>query len=152
MAFVRLQDKAAERRKRGGGGIITLEFLWKKPTFSGKVQHPRRSSLVPYWVRTSEAEEQKLTQRYVFFHKAFFFDLAKSDTTSLLRDHSAACSQLSGKDRKKTSLNQFFTHKPLACARVQHQLFVRLSVQAGNTFHYIHSHTACSKHTRIDGK
>lgn len=68
MAFIRLQDKAAERRE----GIITLEFLWKKPTFSGKVQHPRRSSLVPYWVRTSEAEEQKLTQRYVLFHKAFF--------------------------------------------------------------------------------
>lgn len=140
------RDKAARyRSKESKEGIINAWLSlknWIKPVFRAIVasktfsigtildEFSRNQTLHYIW-----GQQAKLTQKIQqshFFLKSF--DMAKSNTTSLLRLHSAVCSQLSGKDWQKKKKKILKTSSlgnhslSLACAQVQHQLFMRLSV------------------------
>lgn len=110
-----VRHRSKERKKRG---ILTLDCLWKtkQDWFSGQLQHPKPS---PWYHVGSHIQKKAKGKVYTKYNKAFFFlhfihlTLHKSYTTSLLRRHSAVCSQLSGNDWKEVLENQF-TRKPLA--------------------------------------
>lgn len=122
------RDKAARyRSKESKEGIINAWLSlknWIKPVFRAIVasktfsigtildEFSRNQTLHYIWGQQAKLT-QKIQQSHFFFKS---FDMAKSNTTSLLRLHSAVCSQLSGKDwqkkKKKNPQNQF-TRKPL---------------------------------------